>query len=211
VTEEELRAESARRTKEAEAATAAKQAAEAAKRSAEAAKIKEPEPVAPVKAPEVPAAKPPAPAPAPAVEAPKPVEAVPAPKEPTKYGVPESQWNEMARFNDYEQMAKWGTTRAKLIEQATLGEPKQSAPPAGVERVLTYDGGKKSKSKVDVSVIKGPEGWYGGSHLNFEGNYAGFGRHPIVGIGPKFDTREKAISWELQDIIRYAQGEKRMT
>lgn len=33
-----------------------------------------------------------------------------------KYGVPESQWDEMAKRNDYDQVNLWGTTRARLME-----------------------------------------------------------------------------------------------
>lgn len=47
-------------------------------------------------------------------------EPAPTATEQIKYGVPESQWNEMANFNDEEQMRRYGTTRALLMEQAIL-------------------------------------------------------------------------------------------
>lgn len=38
-----------------------------------------------------------------------------------KYGVPKSQWDEMAKRNDYDQMNLWGTTRARLMEAELMG------------------------------------------------------------------------------------------
>jgi len=33
-----------------------------------------------------------------------------------KYGVPESQWDEMAKHNDCDQVKLWGTTRSRLMQ-----------------------------------------------------------------------------------------------
>lgn len=47
-----------------------------------------------------------------------------APEAPTKpamkYGVPAEQFDEMAKYNDAEQLARWGVTRAQLMERAAL-------------------------------------------------------------------------------------------
>jgi hypothetical protein len=38
--------------------------------------------------------------------------------QPAKFGVPASQWEEMAHYTDAEQLEHWGTTRARLMEVA---------------------------------------------------------------------------------------------
>lgn len=50
----------------------------------------------------------------------------------SKYGVPAAQWDEMANYNDADQMAKWGTTRSKLMEAEIMA--KYGTPPPAPKR-----------------------------------------------------------------------------
>lgn len=45
-----------------------------------------------------------------------------------KYGVPAAQWEEMANYNDAEQIARWGTTRARLMEAEILAKHPPKKP-----------------------------------------------------------------------------------
>lgn len=65
----------------------------------------------------------------------------------TKYGVSKAQWDEMANYNDYDQQARFGTTRAKLMEKATLG----GIPPATEA--------KPKKAKKNLFNNPPPGGW----------------------------------------------------
>ena len=44
------------------------------------------------------------------------------------FGVPKSQWDEMAKHNDYDQVKLWATTRARLMELELIGRKPASEP-----------------------------------------------------------------------------------
>jgi hypothetical protein len=54
--------------------------------------------------------------------------------QPAKFGVPASQWEEMAHYTDAEQLEHWGTTRARLMEVA-MTAPKGGQMELGDELV----------------------------------------------------------------------------
>lgn len=56
-----------------------------------------------------------------------PTEAGPA----MKYGVPAAQFDEMAKYNNAEQMAKWGVTRAQIMESYALSQANKPSPEVG--------------------------------------------------------------------------------
>jgi hypothetical protein len=68
---------------------------------------------------------------------------------PEGINIPQAQWDDMATLNDYEQQAKYGTSRAKEFEKAMLS--KYSKPSALVpKKVSALTGGKLPKSEGSI-------------------------------------------------------------
>lgn len=107
-------------------------------------------------------------------------------------GISKAQWREMAGYNDYEQVAKWGYSHAMVIEWVTTGHMPAPPSPQKPKRVPA---GKRpppkpkaEKTAKDIAADAAKAG-VKGIEESIEGLHKLFGGGKHVGAGPSFDEK----------------------